>query len=91
MLMLIMGLDSQYINKITSNSTSFCTSLQPKRIMHLLDLKLTKHYIISSKEIFYIWKYPKVDPTINNYYLEVYKDSNHYYQRKLWNYNLTNC
>ncbi len=23
--------------------------------------------------------------------MEVYKDSNHYYQKKLWNYSLTNC
>ncbi len=80
--MLIMGLYSQYISKITCNSTSLCTSLQPKRLMHFKRFsrsKLTKRYIILTKEVIYAWKYPKVDPTINNYYLEVYKDSNHYY------------
>jgi hypothetical protein len=45
----------------------------------LLGLKLTKCYIILNKEVLYAWKYAKVNPTINNYYLEVYKDSNHYY------------
>jgi hypothetical protein len=38
MLMLIMDLYSQYINKITSNSTSHFTSLQHKNILEgLLD------------------------------------------------------
>ncbi len=41
--------------------------------------KLIKRYIILDKEVLYAWKYPKVNPTINNDYLEVYKDSNHYY------------
>jgi hypothetical protein len=33
--------------------------------------KLAKSYIILNKEVLYAWKYPKVNPTINNYYLEV--------------------
>jgi hypothetical protein len=79
--MLIMGLYSQYISQITSNSTSLCTSLQPKRTMHfkrLLGLKVIKRHIVLNKEVLYAWKYLKANPTINNYYLEVYKDSNHY-------------
>jgi hypothetical protein len=40
----------------------------------LLGLTLTKRYIILNKEVLYAWKYPKANPTINNYYLEVYKD-----------------
>jgi hypothetical protein len=55
MLMLIMGLYSQYISKITFNSTSLCTSLQPKRRMHFkrfIRFKLIKRYIILNKEVF---------------------------------------
>jgi hypothetical protein len=65
--MLIMGLYSQYISKITSNSTSLCTFLQPKKTMHFKRFtrsKLIKHYIILTKEVLYAWKYPKVNPTI---------------------------
>jgi hypothetical protein len=35
--------------------------------------------MILNKEVLYAWKYPKADLAINNYYLEVYKDSNHKY------------
>ncbi len=30
-------------------------------------------------------KYPKANPTLNNYYLEVYHDLNHQYEGNLWN------
>jgi hypothetical protein len=56
MLMLIMGLYSQYISKITSNFTSLYTSLQPKRTMHFkrfIRFKLIKRYIILNKEVFF--------------------------------------
>jgi hypothetical protein len=78
-----MGMYSQYINKTTSNFTSLFTSLQHKNDNALWKvywvLKLIKGYINLNKEVLCAWKYPKANSTINNYCLEVYKDSNHYY------------
>ncbi len=81
--MLIMCLYSQFISKTTFNFTylsPFCNIKKKNtswKVYYVI--KLIKRYTNLNKEVFCAWKYPKVNSTINNYYLKVYKDSNHFY------------
>jgi hypothetical protein len=64
MLMLIMGLHFQYINKInfTLHPFSSLYNLRDNVFLKVYKvLKLTKRYISLNKEVFYFWKYSQTN------------------------------
>jgi hypothetical protein len=81
MLLLIMGLYSQYINKshLILHPFSLFHNIKKRQYTFkgLLGPKLIKRYINWNKEYSMPRNITKVNSIINNHYLKVYKHSNH--------------